>query len=178
MNEKQRKLDDGENLHRTANLDSLIAALASHDPVTRQHARQTLVSIGEGAVSPLINALQDREGHVRWEAAKALMDIASPAAAPALVATLRDEDSSIRWLAAEALIALGPDCLDPVLQGTIEHSDSIFMREGAHHVLRELVSGPLAELVSPVLAALEGPAPEDRAPVAAYESLEALRRDR
>jgi HEAT repeat protein len=135
-----------------------------------------LVSIGEGAVSSLIKALQDREDQVRWEAAKALVDIASPKAASALVATLRDEEGDVRWLAAEALIALGADAIEPLLQGLVEYPGSPFIRAGAHHVFHELVPGPLEELVLPVLVALDGPAPEDRAPVAAYESLEALRK--
>ena len=176
MCEIHRELNDKKDLQAARDLDSLIASLASHDQATRQHARHTLIGIGEGAVSPLIKALQDREDQVRWEAAKALVDIASPKAAETLVAALRDEESGIRWLAAEALIALGPDGFEPLLQGLVGHSGSLFVREGAHHVLHELAGGPLAELASPVLAALEGPTPEDRAPVAAYASLETLRK--
>ena len=178
MYETQRQLNNEADPSADISLDSLIAALASHDPATRQHARHALVRLGEQAVSSLLEALRDQEDKVRWEAAKALVDIASPKAAPTLVAALRDEESGIRWLAAEALIALGPDGFAPLLQGLVDHSGSVFMREGAHHVLHELVAGPLAELAAPTLAALEGPAPEDRAPLAAYASLETLRAGR
>ncbi len=178
MYETQRQPNDRKDLHPPMSLDSLIAALASRDVATCQNARHTLVGIGEKAVSALIEALHSREDQIRWEAAKALVDIASPRAATALVATLRDEEGGIRWLAAEALIALGPDALEPLLQGLVDNPGSSYMCEGAHHVLHELAGGPLAEPVSPVLAALEGPAPEDRAPVAAYASLEALRKGR
>jgi|GEM_PF-1137209 len=178
MYERQPGISDGENFLTTLSLDSLIAALASRDPATYRHARQTLVRIGEGAVSSLITAMKDREDQVRWAATKALAEIASPKAAPALVSVLQDEEAGIRWLAAEGLIALGADGLEPLMQGLVDHAGSSFMREGAHHVLYELIGGPLSKLVSPVLAALDGPAPEDYAPVAAYASLETLRSGR
>jgi HEAT repeat protein len=168
-------INGGADRQTALRLGSLIAALASRDPTTRQHARHTLVRCGEKAVNSLIKALRAPEKQVRWEAAKALVDIASPKAAPVLVATLRDEEGGIRWLAAEALIALGPYGLEPLLQGLVDHPGSPFMRAGAHHILHELVPGPLSELVLPVLAALEGPAPECRAPVAAHAALETLR---
>jgi HEAT repeat protein len=178
MYETQRELNDGQDLPTDWRLDSLVAAFASHDVATRQNARHALVSIGEGAVNSLIKALQDRQDQVRWEAAKALVDIASPKAAPALVVTLRDEEGGIRWLAAEALVALGPSGLEPLLQGLIDNSRSPFIRAGAHHILHELVPGPCAELVLPVLVALEGPVPENRAPIAAYAALATLRNNR
>lgn len=176
MHRTHHELGKMEALDTMSHLESLIAELGSRDPVTCQHARYDLVKLGEAAVGSLIQALQERRDQVRWEAAKALVDIASPAAAPALVTTLWDENSGIRWLAAEALIALGPDGVAPLLKGLIDHARAPFLCEGAHHVLSELTNGPLREVVSPVLAALEGPAPEDRAPVAAYAALEVLRR--
>jgi len=175
---RQCKLKGGADFHTALSLESLVGALASHDVATRQNARRALVSIGERAASLLIKALQDRQDQVRWEAAKALVDIASPKAAPALVATLQDGEGGIRWVAAEALIALGPDAVKPLAQGLVDYPGSPFIRAGAHHILHELVPGPLQELILPLLAALEGPAPEDRAPVAAYASLEALRKGR
>lgn len=158
--------------------ESLVAALASPVVATRQNARRALVRVGEKAVNSLITALRAAENQVRWEAAKALVDVASLKAAPALVATLQDEDRGIRWLAAEALIVLGPGGLEPLLQGLVDHPGSPSIRSGAHHILHELVPGPLTALVLPVLIALEGPAPEDRVPVAAYAALETLRESR
>jgi len=163
---------------KRAGVDLLVAALASPRVVARRNARHTLETIGERAVPSLIRALGAEDVQMRWEAAKALVDIASPRAAPALVATLRDREGGIRWLAAEALIALGPAALEPVLHGLIDFPSSAAMHAGAHHVLHELVPGPLAELVLPVQIALEGPTPEDNAPVAAYEALEALKEGR
>lgn len=175
MYESHQATTNGQSHLTPLSLDSLISAFASHDPATCRHARQTLVRFGEDAVDALTKALEDRKAQVRWEAAKALVEIASPRAAAALVTALRDEECGVRWLAAEALIALGPDSIKPLLQGIVDHSGSPFLREGAHHVLRELVDGPLTDLVTPVVTALRGPAPEDRAPVEAYGALQRIR---
>ena len=96
--------DAEDHLPHKADIDSLVAALASPDRVTRQTARETLVDLGHAAVGPTIPLLNDRNDHVRWEAAKTLAEIGDPAAAEALVKTLEDRDAGIRWLAATGLI--------------------------------------------------------------------------
>ena len=152
----------------------LIETLANKDGLKRQAARESLVLVGEPAVAPLVEALADRREHVRWEAAKALGEMCAPAAAPALVRTLEDRDGGIRWVAAHALIAMGRQGLAPLLQALVERSDSGLLREGAHHVLRALVAGELAGMLSPVLAALDGPEPRVEVPVAAQGALARL----
>jgi HEAT repeat protein len=88
-------------------IDLLVVELGNKDGFVREQARLLLVYIGEPAVVPLIEALSDRRKQVRWEAAKALSDIADPASAPALVEVLKDRVFDIRWLAAVGLIAIG-----------------------------------------------------------------------
>ena len=85
---------------RTARIPSLVADLASADPVVRTKAREALVAIGKLTVPSLIRLLSHRKPHVRWEAAKALCGIANPFAASALVNALDDRDGDVRWLAA------------------------------------------------------------------------------
>lgn len=82
---------------------SLVAALADEPVLARQAARERLTEIGPPAVPALVGALKHRHAVVRWEAAKALQDIADPSAAPALVVALDNDDAGVRWLAAEAL---------------------------------------------------------------------------
>ena len=96
---------------------SLVDALANVDGVERHAAREQLEEIGRPAVPALLTALQSPSEHARWEAAKALGEIADPSAAPALVSTLEDEKAGVRWLAATALINLGRDALAPLLRG-------------------------------------------------------------
>jgi hypothetical protein len=60
----------------------------------------------------------------RWEAAKALSEIADPLAATALVNALEDDDADIRWVASEGLTALGRDGLEPLLAALLERAGS------------------------------------------------------
>ena len=157
-----------------ATIASLMCDLASRDGTVRQRAREKLVGIGKPAVPALTERLWATGSQLRWEAGKALIEIADGRAARALVACLEDKDAGTRWVAAEALIALKHDALVPLLEALIDQSDSVWVREGAHHVLHDLAEGELREILGPVLAALEGPAPDTVAPVFAAEALEEL----
>ena len=155
------------------NIVQLVGDLSSENATDRMKAREALVAIGPAAVPALINALGASEQHVRWEAAKALAEIADPAATEKLVATLGDEHRDVRWVAGEALIALGPDVVKPVLAAVIKSDVPGGVYEGAHHVLHELAKrGKLASLLAPVLKAFKQPQPELSVPVAAENAIE------
>jgi HEAT repeat protein len=159
-----------------ASVDSLIATLSSPDGLTRQKARIDLVRMGEPAVDALAAVLQSAPGAAHWEAAKALGQIASPRAAPALVDALEDDQFSVRWLAAEALVALGGQGLVPLLRALAGRPTSGLLREGAHHVLHDLIAKryllePLEVAVKPVLATLDGSEPAVTVPLAAERAL-------
>ena len=156
-------------------IDSLVAELGDGDGLVRERARLTLVYIGEPVVVSLIEALTDNRQGVRWEAAKALRDIADPAAAPTLVVALEDRVFDVRWLAAKGLIAIESKSIVPLLKALIERSDSVWLRQGAHHVLKELVAGELEDILDPVVTALEGPDPAVEVPVLAEVALNMLR---
>jgi HEAT repeat protein len=143
-----------------ARLSTLISALRSSDYGERVHARQALGEIGHPAVESLVELFADPSHQVRWEAAKTLVAIADAGASPALVKTLLDEEFDVRWLAAEALIAIGRDGLEPLLRALEEHPESVWLRQGAHHVLHDLKDPALRELVAPTLEALESLEPE------------------
>jgi len=127
-----------ENAEATKGIDRLIAALEEKDGMKRRHARMELQEIGKPAVPYLIEALSHGEKRVRWEAAKALGIIGNPEAAPALVQALMDESFEIQWLASEGLIGMGKDAIAPLLKGLTEHFDSVYLRQGAHHILHDL----------------------------------------
>jgi HEAT repeat protein len=158
-------------------LDAFIADLASHDDRTREKARHTLVAMGKDAVQSLIEALKDKRYLMRWEAAKALGEIANAAAAPSLVAALEDEAFDVRWLAAVALIRMNIRGLRPLFQALMERGDSTLLRQGAHHVIHDLSKGELRKYLLPVLAALEDVEPSLEAPQAAFQALEKLGKD-
>ena len=157
--------------------DRLIADLASSDLETRQRAHQALIAIGKAAVPNLIRAMSSKNNQTRWEAVKALDAIADPAAAAILVNSLEDETVEVRWRAAEGLITLERYGLEPLFRALIQHSDSVRLRDGAHHVLSRLAAISaldLADLVTPVLAALEDVEPAMAVPVAANKALKGL----
>lgn len=160
--------------------DELLERLHSHDWKQREHARWQLVTLRGVAVFPLMDALEDPDWHVRWEAAKALRDIADARAAPALVGALRDGRFGVRWLASDALIALKEASLPPLLQALVHQGDSVLLRNGAHHVLRDLsrghVSKDIAATLAPVIAALESVEPSIGVPGAAQKALAELPR--
>ncbi len=174
--EKERKKGPGSS--RTfSSTESLIADLRSRNGIVRHKARGALVFIGKRAVPELIPLLSDPNDDVRWEAAKALSEIASPRGASDLVSALDDHNFGVRWLAAEGLIAIGQDALPPLLKSLTERSDSAWIREGAHHVLHDLADKDLRvkDLAAPVIAALEGIEPEIGVVEPAYAALDKLK---
>jgi hypothetical protein len=162
--------------HDASRLGELIEQLAEESPVARQSARDELVQLnGHDATRALVAELVDPRAHVRWEAAKALAAIADPIAAHGLTRALDDEDRDVRWVAAEGLIVLGKTGLMTVLSGLTKRAQSTAFCRSAHHVLREMRSRGYADVVAPVLGALEGPEPGVGAPPAAYGALVALK---
>jgi HEAT repeat protein len=158
-----------------ADMVTLIEELRSYDGLTRQRARKSLVAMGSRPVASLLKLLADPRNQVRWEAAKALSDIGDPMAASALVAALEDESFGVRWLAADGLIALEKDALPPLLEALKEDGGSLWLREGAHHVLSMLAAEHgLHDRVTPVLTALESIEPDTDVPLAAQKALQTL----
>jgi HEAT repeat protein len=168
-----RQPRDGQTRFSTT---ELIAQLASHSGMERQHARETLVRMGEAAIGPLMAALAADRTVVRWEAAKAFTELHAPEAAPALVKALADDDGDVRWLAAEALIGLREIALAPLFESLMARTDSIELRKGAHHVLRALNDGDLADIVGPALKTLEHYEPELAVPFSAEAALAKLKK--
>jgi HEAT repeat protein len=157
-----------------ATINSLIADLASKDGIIRVKARQQLVAYKKRSVAPLIRTLSNKNDWVRWEAAKALSQIGNQKAIKALLEALTDEKFEVRWLAAEGLIRIGRKAIVPLLEALVKHSDSYWLREGIHHVLHDMNTGKITEVLRPVLVALEGPAPSLEVPLAAQAALDAL----
>ena len=155
---------------------SLIIMLASDDGIVRVKARRQLVAYKARAVSPLIEILSDNRHWVRWEAAKALSQIANQRSIQALLEALSDREFDVRWLAAEGLIRIGQKSIVPVLRSLVEHSDSHWLREGIHHVLHDMNKGDLDKVLQPVLLALEGSKPSLVVPLTARAALNALKK--
>jgi HEAT repeat protein len=145
--------------YRPERAQELVRALDGRGEMSSQEARRELVRMGAPTVPILLEALQATDTQVRWEAAKALGEIRSPAGAGGLVEALEDEDGGVRWVAAEGLIALERASLDPLLHALLRHSESAWLRAGAHHSLTHMRHDELAPILHPIVRALEGPEP-------------------
>ncbi len=159
-------------------VEVLISALSSEDDVRRVKARRSLVAMGRAAVPLLAEVLKDANALARWEAAKALGEIGFPEVAPFLVEALKDEEFDVRWLAAIGLIGMNIKGLKPLLHALMEQGDSVFLREGAHHVIHDLKKGELRKYLAQVLVALETAEPAMSVPQAAFHALEMLEKER
>jgi HEAT repeat protein len=138
----------------TAEIESWVAALQDHDGMVREHARERLVSLGSSATSFVLPLLSEQASQTRWEAAKALSQIADPTSIPALLEALEDDDTDVRWLAAEALASIGPPSARPLLETLIERIDSVWTREGTHHVLGQLRDTEIGDRIIGVYKAI------------------------
>ncbi|MBI4296696.1 MAG: HEAT repeat domain-containing protein [Chloroflexi bacterium] len=165
---------------KEATIKALIAELDCDEMPACQKARHSLVGMRKAAIPALLEVIKSPKSWVRWEATKALGQIADPAGAPALIEALEDKEPDVRWLAAEGLITTGRKSLIPLLQTLAERPDSVRLQEGAHHVLhhmagRDFRSGhhtathqtqrvKLERILEPVLDALEGTTPSQTLP--------------
>jgi HEAT repeat protein len=120
------------------NINSLVMDLRSDDGVVRESARHQFVKLGEDAVDYLASFITSEDSLLRWEVAKTLAEIASPVAVPVLIEALEDDLTSIRWIAGEGLIKLGRAGARGILVALVDFPDSVFIMQGAHHVLSQL----------------------------------------
>jgi hypothetical protein len=91
------------------------------------------------------------------------------------VAALDDSTFGVRWLAAEGLVSMGRASLDPLLAELLNRPGSVWLREGAHHVLHDVAKSELRDLLLPIIAALEGIAPSIAVREPARKALDLLR---
>ncbi|TWU20281.1 hypothetical protein Pla52o_47990 [Novipirellula galeiformis] len=156
-----------------------VKQLASADGVDREKARQSLVDANSHEViQAVIAELVDPRRQVRWEAAKALSQIAEPIAALPLVHAMDDEDHDVAWVAAEGVAEMGEAGLEAVLSGLTRSSRSGSFYKVAHHALKQIRKhGRHRQLIATVMESLEGVEPRLSAPIAAYHALQQLRGD-
>jgi HEAT repeat protein len=161
-------------------INNLINKLYDNDGFVREKARLALIDFGGEAVPSLIKALESSQEQVRWEAAKALVKIANQGSTASLVKALQDEVFDIRWLAAEALIAIGAGSVKPLLAALVDEPKELFLRQGAHHVIKDIIhqnpkESELNEILKSVESALDSTVPSITISGAAKIALEKLK---
>jgi HEAT repeat protein len=148
-----------------------ILDLGSGNGVVRQRAREALAEIGSPAVSHLAELINSSSQMLRWEAVKALGQIADPGTAPLFISALYDEDEEVRWLAAEGLIAIDVHAVKPLLKELMGNAKSALLRKGAHHYFSEVSGLHDTSKYMDLLTALEDENAELNAPIAADKLL-------
>jgi len=90
--------------------------LCDEDRFVKSHAALALGSIGEPAVNPLLRALREGDGNLRWGAAIALGKIRDPRAVEPLIWALADKYENVRAESASALGAIGKPALGSLVR--------------------------------------------------------------
>lgn len=165
-------------MQTSEDIQELLTKLESSDGVERQEARELLVKIGSPVVPLLMEMLSRSTYWGRWEIVKTLNEIHAPSSAPVLVKALEDDNDGIRWLAAEGLSKIGRAALRPLMQALTRRADSIWLREGAHHVLHDMQKEELLhEQELKVYHALYDGAPDIEVPWIAEAALKGLAKE-
>ena len=124
--------------YMASRINDLVRDFYSDNGISRARARFELLQIGKPIIDFLIGLQYVPIHQVRWEAVKTLSQLAVPEAIPILINALENEDMDVRWLAAHGLIQIGRPSVIAVLEALEGNQNSKFLREGAHHVLKEL----------------------------------------
>jgi HEAT repeat protein len=161
---------------RRADATTLVQQLSADSPTVRTWARDTLVIVGEKTLPALVNLLDSHDAHVRWEAVKAMAEIAGPESTSDFLRMLDDPEPGVRWLAATGLVNLGYSSVPAVLRLLAARSVSKSVRAGAHHVLHDLSkrNTVLRDILKPVMEALGEADPQAVVPAKAAQALEEL----
>lgn len=152
----------------------ILEQLSSSDSAIRIVTRKELVDIGPDVIPHLSEILFFNNHHLRWEAAKAINQIADTEGIEIQIQTLEDDQSDIRWIAAEGLVKLGKKSIVPILKKLQdEGTDSIYLIKGARHVLHKIyLEDELKEKLKPLVKALNNTKQYQEIPVLVNELLQ------
>ena len=140
----------------TKDISELVSELTDEDGLVRQNARISLQAIGKPAVPHLCWLMNNKDKHARWEAAKALAELADPSSVPWLIKALDDKDFDVRWLSAIALIKIQIPALIPLLQTLILTKKQNWLWEGARHVIRGMARDEdMEKMLTPMVNAFD-----------------------
>jgi len=142
-------------------VEPLIALLCDKDRFVKSRAAYALGLIGEAAVDPLIRALREGDGNLRWGAAIALGKIRDPRAVEHLIRALADKYENVRAESATSLAGIGKPALGPLLS-FLKFSDGPARLE----VVSALGEMRDSEAIQPLLQMLENAEEEERKEIA------------
>jgi HEAT repeat protein len=91
---------------------------------------------------------------LRQEVASIIDLVADTRSIPALISLLKDPEFDVRWIAAEGLIKIGRQSIVPLIKAIRDEESSRFLRSGANHILRNILSDKEKRAVEPLLLSL------------------------
>ena len=107
----------------------------------------------------------------RIEAAHVLAKHPEPRCLESLIHAAEDDDPGVRWAAAHELATMGEPALAPLLHALMEHPGSSLLRNAVLHVLRHNRNDAILQKVTRFQKALQGPASDLTAILAAHDLL-------
>ena len=135
-------------------VEALIEVLSNANEIeaVRKEAIEALGKIGNPkAVEPLISALKDEDGNVRWKAVDALGMIGGAKAAEALIRKAADDEyEPVNYSTAEALVRIGAEAVEPLMEALEDENSSIKVRYYAALVLGRIGDVKAKELLEKV----------------------------
>jgi HEAT repeat protein len=158
----------------TEEVHRYVGMLQSKNGMERQKARIALVTLGIPAIDFFAELATHPEDTVRWEAVKGLGQMMDPITAPLLINALEDENTAVRWLAAEGLIKLNKKGLLPLLEALTRQKITIFLREGAHHVVKAMARKYPSEQIGKLIKSLDKTTDHSNVPLRAQEVIDLI----
>ncbi|WP_421656690.1 HEAT repeat domain-containing protein [Leptothermofonsia sp. ETS-13] len=136
-----------------------LMVLETGDFQARWDVAKVFPALGEAAIAPLIDLLQDDEADLesRWFAARILGEFDNPDTVQALIAILQNaEDEELSMIAAEALANLGASAIC-ALTSLLANEDTRFLAVQSLSQIRR------SETIAPLLSVVNDPQPGIRA---------------
>jgi len=129
----------------------LIQALDDGDRNVREWSSLALVKIGKPAVDPLIAALKDKNGFVKWESEMDLGLINDTRGTLPLISALESNNSTVRYWAMASLGQIkDPRSLDPLVSALGDGNWSLRVEAG--WAIRSVAGAGSADLLIRILA--------------------------
>ncbi len=139
---------EAENLEKAVSL--AIAVLEYGDFQDRWEVEKILPNLGNGAIAPLINLLENEDADIeqQWFAARILGKFDRPEVIEALAKLVKNADEELSQIAAETLGNLGPTAVASLATLLLQADSRLFATEALAQIRRSETITPLLSVVT------------------------------
>ncbi|MDQ2099916.1 MAG: HEAT repeat domain-containing protein [Tychonema bourrellyi B0820] len=139
---------EAQNLEKAVSL--AIAVLEYGDFQDRWDVAKILPNLGNGAIAPLINLLEDEDADIeqQWFAARILGKFDRPEVIEALAKLVKNADEELSQIAAETLGNLGPTAVASLATLLLQADSRLFATEALAQIRRSETIAPLLSVVT------------------------------